>query len=84
MREDAADSLDDGLSETLAGVGGAGQTSALTRLRPSDHQPTVEEAESLSLGVHLQENLCRLQGSPASSQVQRVSGEAGPEVGGDL
>ena len=80
VREDAADSLEDSLSEPLAGVGGTGQTSSLPSLRPSQHQPTVEEAESLRLGVHLQEDLRRLQGSSASSQIRRVSGEASPEV----
>ena len=80
MREDAADSLEESLSEPLAGVGGAGQASSLSTLRPSQHQPTVEEAESLRLGVHLQEDLRSLQGSSASSQIQGMSREASPEV----
>ena len=79
MREDAADSLEESLSEPLAGIGGTGQSSSLPSLRPSQHQPTVEEAESLRLGVHLQEDLRRLQGSSASSQIQRVSSEPSPE-----
>ena len=79
VREDAADSLEDSLSEPLARVSGAGQTSSLSRLRPFQHQPTVEEAESLRLSVHLQEDLRSFQGSSASSQIQRVSSEASPE-----
>ena len=78
--EDAADSLDDGLSEALAGVSGADQTSTTPSLRPSQHQPAVEEAEPLRLGVHLQEDLRSLQSSPASPQIQRVASEASPEV----
>ena len=80
VREDAADRLEDGLSDPLAGVGGTGETSSLPRLRPSQHQPTVEEAESLRLGVNLQEDLRRLQGTAASSQIQRVSSESSPEM----
>ena len=78
--EDAADGLDDGLGEPLTGVGGTGETSfSLSSLRSSQHQLTVEEAQSLRLGVHLQEDLRRLQGSAASSQIQGVSSEPSPE-----
>ena len=82
MREDAAEQLENCSSNPLAGEGRAGEARGLPPpppLRPLQDQPGVEEAQPLRLGVHLQEDLRRLQGASASSQIQGVSSEPSPE-----